>query len=421
MTFQVDTGALLDRARKYERQGRAEEAAAAFAEAAGALEARADWPSAVAARARHARALASAGRADEALRALDAAERAASGLPEPSAGPRAVLDGQAAHVLAAVGRTGDAARRAWASMSGFRAAGDHRRADVAAVHAAKLIVRDAGGRGAVAPLRELLARIPPGGDGHRQVAALLAEAERRPDRDHDVIVTDPDRPVWGRLAAALAVGAHLAVGNGVAWNHLGAADERPERDRELLERDWGVTDPGSWRSATDTLLAAENCDPAIQIVLDRRGRGAGPDAWRNGIAAWCRERDVSDGSTRALLDLSAEILRYEARFRADGLLAPDGRVDNVFGYDFGRAVNMARWGLNAGYCSAEDAETCVLKAGLSANRVYGSWRDFSAGYTLGRMLRFDGGEFGEWYDRSLTAHRILTQDPASPWRRLAWG
>ncbi|MFC6936599.1 hypothetical protein ACFQHO_44290 [Actinomadura yumaensis] len=245
MTFQVDTGALLDRARKYERQGRAEEAAAAFAEAAGALEARADWPSAVAARARHARALASAGRADEALRALDAAERAASGLPEPSAGPRAVLDGQAAHVLAAAGRTGDAARRAWASMAGFRAAGDHKRADVAAVHAAKLIVRDAGGRGAVAPLRDLLARIPPGGDGHRQVAALLDEAERRPDRDHDVIVTDPDRPVWGRLAAALAVGAHLAVGNGVAWNHPGAADERPERDRELLERDWGVTDPGA--------------------------------------------------------------------------------------------------------------------------------------------------------------------------------
>lgn len=171
----------------------------------------------------------------------------------------------------------------------------------------------------------------------------------------------------------------------------------------------------------DALLDARNSDPAIQMVLDRRGRGTGRRAWQDAIVAWCGERDISEQTVREVVDLSEAVLRYEARFRADGLLPPDGRVESVFGYDFGRAVNMARWGLNAGYCDAEEAEKSVLTAGQRAHQVYASWQEFSAGYVLGRMLRFDEGEFGEWYERSLTGHRVLAEDPGSPWRRMAWG
>ncbi|MEU8125040.1 DUF1266 domain-containing protein [Spirillospora sp. NPDC049024] len=417
MTFQGDAGAL-ERARKYERQGRAEEAAAAYAGAAEAMEARGDRASAAAARARYARALAAAGRTGEAQRVLDVLDRAAASLP---AGVRAGLDAQAAHVLAAAGRTGEAARRAWAAMSAFGASQDPKRAGAAGVHAARLILKDAGPRGALRPLRELLAQMPPGGEAYGQVAKLLADAERRPDRDHDILVTDPDGAAWGRLAAALAVGAHLAVGNGVAWNTLAGDDESSRDDRVLLERDWGITDTEGWREQMDALLDARNSDPAIQMVLDRRGRGTDRRAWEDAIVAWCRERDIAEPTVREVVELSGTVLRYEARFRADGLLPPDGRVESVYGYDFGRAVNMARWGLNAGYCDAEEAEKCVLTAGHRAHQVYASWQEFSAGYVLGRMLRFDEGEFGEWYERSLLGHRVLAEDPGSPWRRMAWG
>ncbi|MGI5201803.1 DUF1266 domain-containing protein [Spirillospora sp. CA-108201] len=417
MTFQADTGAVLDRARRYERQGRNAEAAAAYADAAEAMAARGDRASAAAARARYARALAAAGRTGEAQRVLDVLDREAAAMP---AAVRAGLDAQAAHVLAAAGRTGEAARRAWAAMSGFGSLQDAGRAGAAGVHAARLILKDAGPRGALRPLRELLAQMPPGGEAHRQVAGLLADAERRPDRDHDVLVTDPDSAAWGRLAAALAVGAHLAVGNGVAWNAL-TDHESARDDRVLLERDWGVTDSESWRGQMDALLDARNSDPAVQMVLDRRGRGTGKPAWQEAIVAWCGERDISEQTVREVVELSEAVLRYEARFRADGLLPPDGRVESVYGYDFGRAVNMARWGLNAGYCDADEAEECVLTAGHRAHQVYASWQEFSAGYVLGRMLRFDEGEFGEWYERSLTGHRVLAEDPGSPWRRMAWG
>ncbi|MFV2174470.1 DUF1266 domain-containing protein [Actinomadura sp. LOL_016] len=418
MTIEADPGALLDRARKYERQGRPAEAAASFAEAAGRLEAHGDRASAAGARARQARALAAAGRAEEALGVLAAAERAAAG-PPGGADLRAVLDGHAAHVLAAAGHTGEAARRAWAAMTAFRSLGDERRADVAGVHAARLIVEDAGPRGAAEPLRDLLGRLPPDGDGHRRVARLLADAERRPDRDFDVLVTDPNGAAWGALAAALGVGAHLAVGNGVAWNTL--TDQGSRDDRALLERDWGVTDAAGWREQVRALLDAENSDPGVQLVLDRRTPGMEPASWRAAIAAWCAERDVSEEATRRVIEMSGLILRYEERFRADGLLGPDELVESVYGYDFGRAVNMARWGLGAGFCEADEAERCVMTAGHRAHRVYGSWESFSAGYVLGRMLRFDEGEFGQWYARSVVGHRVLAEDPASPWRRMAWG
>lgn len=411
MTYQ----GMLERARKLERQGKHGEAAAAYAEAAGEMEGRGDWTAAVAARARCARALAAAGDTGGAHRLLDDLDRAAAAMP---AEVRAGLDAQAAHVLAAAGRTGEAARRAWSAMSGFWSLHDAGRADAAGVHAARLIVKDAGPRGALRPLRELLAQMPPGGDGYRRVSEMLADAERRPDRDYDVLVTDPDSASWGRLAAALAVGAHLAVANGTAWNSL-AGD--PRRDRELLERDWGVTDAEGWREQTGALLDARNSDPAIQMVLDQRGRGTGRREWHAAIAAWCEENDVAGDTARECVELAELIVRYEARFRADGLLPPSGRVESVYGFDLGRAVNMARWGLNAGYCDAEEAEKCVLTAGGRAHQVYSSWGSFSAGYVLGRMLRFDDGEFGEWYERSLTGHRILAEDPASPWRLMAWG
>ena len=112
------------------------------------------------------------------------------------------------------------------------------------------------------------------------------------------------------------------------------------------------------------------------------------------------------------------ITRYEARFRADGLLPLNGIVNSVLGYDFGRAVNMARWGFGAGFCDARAAESVVLRAGQLTRQYYATWSDFGAGYALGRVLRFDNEEYGHMYDSVLGPHRMLTYDQASPWRHI---
>jgi hypothetical protein len=36
------------------------------------------------------------------------------------------------------------------------------------------------------------------------------------------------------------------------------------------------------------------------------------------------------------------------------------------------------------------------------------------------VLRFDTEEFGQWYEDVLEPHRMLMEDPRSPWRTLPW-
>lgn len=114
------------------------------------------------------------------------------------------------------------------------------------------------------------------------------------------------------------------------------------------------------------------------------------------------------------------IARYEARFRADGLLPEDGYVRTAEAWDYGRAAGMARWGLGARYGTLAEAEAAVIRAGRLVHTNYRSWADFSAAYILGRCLHFDEEEFGEWYETALTGHHVLMSDPASPWLTIPW-
>lgn len=110
--------------------------------------------------------------------------------------------------------------------------------------------------------------------------------------------------------------------------------------------------------------------------------------------------------------------RYEERFRADGLLPAEGRVVSLVALDHAHAVNLVRWGLGARLCAPQQAEQAVAQAHAKAREVYGSWEEFAAGYALGRMLAFDNGWFGPQYAEAVHLHRVLAQDPSSPWRAL---
>ncbi|GAA1891285.1 hypothetical protein GCM10009753_20040 [Streptantibioticus ferralitis] len=81
---------------------------------------------------------------------------------------------------------------------------------------------------------------------------------------------------------------------------------------------------------------------------------------------------------------------------------------------------MARWGFGARYCSFEVAESAIRQTGALCRKHYSSWAELSAGYALGRVIRFDDEGFGEWYETVLEPHRLLMSDPNSPWRTIAW-
>lgn len=265
-------------------------------------------------------------------------------------------------------------------------------------------------------------------DAKRDRKRWKALKKNLPRRGHDAdrLLTRHTGPLFGPLAHGLACGAHLAVHNGVIWNEIGDVYSSYEQDVETLRDSWGVTDRPNWHAQTVALLEGRNSPWEPEFLLRVRdelarqhpGAHRDPSAWQRAAAGVLAQRGVGPQAIDQLMVLVAKVVRYEERFRADGVLPPDGYVVSALGYDFGRAVNFARWGLSARFAEPSEAEQAVVKAGELARQVYRTWEEYSAGYILGRVLRFDDESFGHMYGSAVVPHRILTQDPAGPWRNL---
>lgn len=251
----------------------------------------------------------------------------------------------------------------------------------------------------------------------------LHEEVERPDR----LIGLRHGALRGPLAYGLACGAHLAVGNDVPWNEVGSVYQEYTSELRMLRDSWDITDRAGWQQQLDFLLDARNSPAEPDFVLRvREELRAGldeappPDLWRETAAGHAQDIGVGPGAVKDIEELVRRIIRYEARFRADGLLAPDGRVTTTVAYDYGRAVNLARWGLSARFCTPHEAEQAIVHAGALSKSAYRSWEDFSAAYALGRVLRFDEESYGRYYQQNVDAHRILTEHEASPWRNIPW-
>jgi hypothetical protein len=208
----------------------------------------------------------------------------------------------------------------------------------------------------------------------------------RPFSDYGNRLTAAERwPREGALAAALACGAHLAVQNEVPWNAIGHVYNDYPADVRLLRQGWKISEYDHWRATIEGLLG----DPGTAA----RARRAGG---------------------------RAETAQHLAAMAADGIWEsePDGPVPDVRAWDYGRAVNLARWAAATKLCDADEARETVLRAGRLAAAACRDWREFSAGYILGRLLHFGDTDRAKYYHPIRTVHRILAEDPASPWRTL---
>ncbi|WP_369216804.1 DUF1266 domain-containing protein [Streptomyces flavofungini] len=276
-------------------------------------------------------------------------------------------------------------------------------------------------------------------DEERQVWADLHERHHRPDGLGDRVETRrTGAPPPGPLLHGLACGAHLCFANGSPWNTLDWHGAGHRNEVLRLAESWGVENREQWLATQERLLTCEVSPWYWDFVLGARvaviaeiGPRLDPERWRECVEVTLRNRVVETGGpgtphrpgddpdlddfVTAMRGLVGKILRYEARFRADELLPPDGHVRTVAAWDIGRASKMARWGRGARYASEAELRAAVERASRAARASYSSWEEFSAGYVLGRCLHFDDESFGTWYTDVLHAHRALTTDPDSPW------
>lgn len=257
---------------------------------------------------------------------------------------------------------------------------------------------------------------------------LRRRVERR-GHDDDELITKRTGPLTGPLAHGLACGGHLAVHNQVLWNEVGEVYDDYEQDVKGLRASWDVTDRPGWQEQLTHLLHGRNSPPHPELALRvrrqllaaRDGHPVDPREWSDAALAETRGFSHDERDARAVLDAIGRILRYETRFREDGLLdaaGPGSVVVSALAYDYGRAVNFARWGLGARHAGQQETEEAIVRAGELSRAVYTSWRAFSAGYTLGRALRFDEDSFGHMYTSALRPHVILSTHPESPWLNI---
>lgn len=273
-------------------------------------------------------------------------------------------------------------------------------------------------------------------DEERDVWLDLHHELFSPDGLMDRVVTRrTGAPAPGPLLHGLACGAHLCFTNGDAWNTLHWHGMGYRGEVERIADSWGVHGREDWLSIQERLLGLDVSPWYWDFVLGARsalararGGRVDPAEWRNTVESTLRVR-AQEGGTAAddaeltglvshLRALVGEVLRYEARFRADGLLPPDGFVRTIAAWDIGRGSKMARWGRGARYATEAEMHAAIERASREAQAAYDSWEEFSAGYVLGRCLHFDEEEFGPWYTTVLDAHRALTTDPESPWRTV---
>ncbi|MGW8377614.1 DUF1266 domain-containing protein [Streptomyces sp. ODS28] len=250
-------------------------------------------------------------------------------------------------------------------------------------------------------------------------------------------------PLHGPVAHGLACSAQLSVKNRLIWNAMAWHGTGYIDERRMLKEWWGIHDREEWAETLRRLQEADMVSPVWEFVLGLRrslardfGGHVDTEYWRQAAARVLRGRAsevviTPDGVTsdpRPESEVEAQIVgvqrligritRYEARFRADGLLEGDQFVRSADAWDLGRASAMALWGLGARYCTLEEAERHVITAGRHCAREYHSWKDLSVGFALGRCLHFDEEEFGSWYEEMREAHHILTSDPGSPWLNI---
>ncbi|WP_405675086.1 DUF1266 domain-containing protein [Streptomyces sp. NBC_01511] len=242
----------------------------------------------------------------------------------------------------------------------------------------------------------------------------------------------------GPLLHGLACGAHLCFTNGDAWNTTYWHGMGYQGERERVSESWDVHDREDWLGIEQRLLERE-VSPwywdfvlgARAALIDAQGARVDPEQWRDCVEATLRDQAARTGTSTDdpefdefvahLRSLVGKLLRYESRFRADGLLPPDGVVRSVAAWDIGRGSKMARWGRGARYATEAEMYAALERASGAARAAYGSWEEFSAGYVLGRCLHFDEEEFGPWYTTVLDAHRALTTTPDSPWLTVPFG
>jgi hypothetical protein len=114
---------------------------------------------------------------------------------------------------------------------------------------------------------------------------------------------------------------------------------------------------------------------------------------------------------------------WEIRTRQDLLeeirkLLRDDRDATRIGWNYPRAINLARLGYAAGFLQENEAWSLLIPAAERLQKTFSSWQELGQTY-LNARARWYSNYLGDRRQADY-AYRILLLDPQSPWRKYPW-
>ncbi|NUR57677.1 MAG: DUF1266 domain-containing protein [Catenulispora sp.] len=232
-------------------------------------------------------------------------------------------------------------------------------------------------------------------------------------------------PLDGPLARALACGAYLSVTNCMPWNSMMGEYVHYVARNLSLRDSWGIYSAQDWRGQVQALLDTESYGLVDLLLALRRkavvdgAPASDPELLTRLAADWCAANAPHAGAAAEIRDVAYWIGLCESWMRRDGVLPAGGVVWTQAVWDLGRAVNMARWGMQCGFCDRTTAEQIVLRAGQLCGEAYADWSELSAAYLLGRVIKMGRqGDPQQCYTETLATHGALMGSEVSPFRLL---
>jgi hypothetical protein len=103
--------------------------------------------------------------------------------------------------------------------------------------------------------------------------------------------------------------------------------------------------------------------------------------------------------------------------KIDSLLADNADRTRI-GWNYPRAVNLARWGYAVGFLREEEAWAIIMPAAQHLQQTFASWQEMGQAYLDARRMWYSNRP--EARREAEYAYRVVVLNPESPWRKYPW-
>lgn len=215
---------------------------------------------------------------------------------------------------------------------------------------------------------------------------------------------------------AFACGANLSFLNGSFLNSLTTlhGDSTKDDVEQMLEAHWDIDSRVSLLETIQWLNDEGHRGywKKIWLSLQKIPR----EEWSLSSHRVAYELAVDGANPETVKEYTENLIEGISQISSLGLLE-NHTSWNCATWDYGRAINLCRWGFDVGYLNRDEALEKIRKIAEKLYSQYNSWNDLSMGYLLGFVM-WNCDPYS--LNKLIHGHYLLLNESKSPWQLIDW-